>query len=103
MLGRQRVNGIISPYLHRRPIPIILVLLKRHQAENQLADDSYIGKVTSCGGAKVYENLKRDGHVSLYLYFAALITFTCLPLLKIALSENLKDIYGFFISDKRMA
>ena len=40
MLVRQRVNGIISPYLHRRPIQIILVLLKRHQAENQLADDS---------------------------------------------------------------
>ena len=64
---------------------------------------THIGIVTSCGGAKEYEDKKRTCHVSLYLYFAALITFTCLPLLKIALSENLKDIYGFFISDKRMA
>jgi len=38
--------------------------------------------------------------VSLYLYFAALITFTCLPLLKIALSKNLKNIYGFLFQIK---
>ena len=57
-----------------------------------------IGRVaSSCGGAREYEKC----HVSLYLYFAALITFTCLPLLKIALSKNFKNSLWFL--DKRMA
>ena len=62
---------------------------------------THIGIVTSCGGAKEYEDKKRTCHVSLYLYFAALITFTCLPLLKIALSKNFKNSLWFL--DKRMA